>query len=155
MVKRKFKIILILIPVIIIGVGIGSFYIIGYLNYAEIQELYSFYYKPTVGAEPEELTIQSRLAEINVNYNTSSVSFHIKADVNLEIKGIYLKGANLLDYFFMEWVNLTSGTMTRLYVDSNGATLGLFYHPSWTVQREIIVNITLRTDILYDVYVVD
>ncbi|MFX1402566.1 MAG: hypothetical protein ACFE8V_15120 [Promethearchaeota archaeon] len=40
-------------------------------------------------------------------------------------------------------------------MDRNGATLSLFYHPSWTVKRDIIVNITLGTDIIYDLYIPD
>jgi hypothetical protein len=149
--KAKKIIVRLLILFIIIGGGIGSFYIVGFLNDGEIEESYSFYYKPAIRAEPEKLIIISSTGKINIKYNTSSVPYYIKADVNLKAEGIYMKDSDY-DYFITHWDNYSSESITELFVSSIGRTLGGFYHPSWTAKYDINIIITLRTDILYDLH---
>ena len=141
-----------LIAFILIGGGIGAFYIIGFLTYSVIEESYSFYYKPELSVEPEKFILSifsDDPGEINVKYNTSSVSYYIKTDVNLKAEGIYLKNSDY-NFFSVEWDNYSIESTTELLVLTMPPTLGLFYHPTWTVKYDFTINITLRTDILYD-----
>jgi len=151
--KKSKKIILgFLIPVILIGGGMGSFLIIGFLNYAVTEESYSFYYKPAISVEPEIfrlLILSDDPREVIINYNTSSVPYYIKADVNLKAEGIYMRDSDY-NFFDVYWYNDSIGSITELNVYTAPYILGLFYHPTWTVKYKIAVNLTLRTDILYD-----
>jgi len=154
--KKSNKIILgFLFPVILIGGGIGSFYIIGFLTYSMIEESYSFYYKPEMSIEPEKFILSilsDDPGDINIKYNTSSVPYYIKADVNLKAEGIYIRNSDY-NFFSVEWDNYSSESITELFVLTMPPTLGLFYHPTWTVKYEVTVNISLRTDIIYDLVI--
>ena len=145
------KIFILLILFTIIGGGIGSFYLIGFLTYAEIEESYSFYCTPEIITEPEKIRIHTNGRTINIKHNTSSMPYYMKADVNLKVEGMYMKNSDY-DYFITEGHYLPSENITELVVYSFGRTLGLFYHPSWTAKYNININITLRTDISYDLY---
>ncbi|GAG03147.1 unnamed protein product, partial [marine sediment metagenome] len=112
----------------------------------------TFYYKPEISTEPEIfilLIISDEPGKINIKLNTSSVPYYIKADVNLKAEGIYMRNSNY-SFLSAEWYNYSSGSITELHVCTALPTLGLFYHPTKTAKYEIAVNITLRTDILYD-----
>ena len=37
-------------------------------------------------------------------------------------------------------------------MDGIGRTLGGFYHPTWTAKYDINTNLTLRTDIQYELF---
>ncbi len=145
------KIFILLILFTIIGGGIGSFYLIGFLTYAEIEESYSFYCTPEIITEPEKIRIDTNGRTINIKHNTSSMPYYMKADANLKVEGMYMKDSDY-DYFITEGYYLPSENITKLVVYSFGLTLGLFYHPSWTAKYNININITLRTDISYDLY---
>ncbi len=151
--EKSKKIILgFLIPIILIGGGIGSFYLIGFLTYAVIEESYSFYYEPEISTEPEIFILNifsDDPGKVNINYNTSSITHYIKADVDLKAEGFYMRNSDY-NFFGAEWNNYSSESITELFVYTMPPTLGLFYHPTWTVKYEIAINITLRTDILYD-----
>jgi len=131
--------------------GLSSFYIMGFLNYAVIEESYSFYYKPAIRAEPEKIRIITDGRTLNILHNTSSVPYCMKADVNLKAEGIYMRNSDY-DYFFIEWLNFSSEPFTELLALSAGKTLGGFYHPTWTAKYDININVTLRTDISYDLH---
>ncbi|MFX1456085.1 MAG: hypothetical protein ACFFDB_11990 [Promethearchaeota archaeon] len=151
--KKSIKIIIILlIPVIIFGGSIGSFYIIGFMNYGVIQESYSFYYNPAIRADPEKIRINTFGATINIKYNQSSVPYYIKADIDFKAEGMYMKGGSPAYYFTAYWNNNSLDSMPELFVTGMPPTLGPFYHPTWTVRYDIHINITLRTDILYDLH---
>lgn len=139
----------------IIGVGIGTyiglFLLIGFSTYAEIEEFHSFYYTPAILAELEKIRIHTKGRTINVKPNTSSVPYYIKADVSLKVEGMYMKDSDY-DYFITELHHITEENITLLVVYSIGRTLGAFYHPTWTAKYDININLTLRTDILYDLH---
>lgn len=145
------KIFILLILFTIIGGGIGSFYLIGFLTYAEIEESYSFYCTPEITTEHEKIRIDTNGRTINIKHNTSSMPYYMKADANLKVEGMYMKDSDY-DYFITAGHYLPSENITELVVYSFGLTLGLFYHPSWTAKYNININITLRTDISYDLY---
>ena len=141
-----------LIIFILVSGGIGSFYLIGFLTYAVIEESFTFYSKPETSAKPENfiLTVFSEnTGKINVKYNTSSIPYYIKADVNFKAEGIYMRNSDY-EFFGAEWYNHSSGSITELFVYTSPPTLGLFYHPTWTVKYDIAVNVTIRTGILYN-----
>ena len=144
---------LILFTIIGVGIGtyIGLFYLIGFSTYGEIEESYSFYYEPEFIAEPEKIRIYTNGRSLNINHNTSSMPYSIKADANLKAEGMYMRDFNY-DFFITNGEFFPSEAVTQLDVSSMGRTLGGFYHPSWTAKYDININITLRTDILYDLH---
>ena len=151
------KIFRLLILFAIIGGGIGTynglFYLIGFSTYAEIEEFYSFYYEPELIAEPEKIRIDTNGRSLNINHNESSMPYSIKADANLKAEGMYMRDFDY-DFFITAGYYIPSETVTQLVVYSMGKTLGGFYHPSWTAKYDININITLRTDILYDLHLI-
>ena len=86
--KTKIIILGFLIPIVLIGGGIGTFYIFGYLNYGVVEESYTFYHIPAICAEPEKIRIHTNGRTINIKHNSSSVPYYIKAEVNLKVEGI-------------------------------------------------------------------
>jgi hypothetical protein len=73
----------------------------------------------------------------------------MKADVYMKAWGLFMKNSDYR-YFYSEWNNITSESITELFVDRAQRTLGGFYHPTWTAKYNVTINITLRTDIMYD-----
>ena len=149
--NSKFIILGILTPIMMIGGGIGTFYILGYINYGIIQESYTYYHIPAISAEPEKIRIHTNGRSLNIKHNSSSIPYYIKADVNLKAEGMYLKNSDY-NYFSTWWDNYTSEEITQLIAHSIGRTLGGFYHPSWSAKYDININMTLRTDILYELF---
>jgi len=145
---------LILIAIIFggIGISIGLFYLIGFSTYGEIEESFSFYYTPENRTEPEKIRISTDARTINIRYNTSSMPYSIKADAILKVEGMYMRDSDY-GYFHTEGHYYPSEGFTQLVVYSAGRTLGGFYHPTWTAKYDININITLRTDILYDLHI--
>lgn len=150
---RKIFRLLILIAIIFGGIGtsIGLFYYIGFLTYAEVEEFYTFHYSPELVAEPEKISIHTNGRTLNITHNTSSVPYIIRADVNLKVEGPYIRDFNY-DFFHTDGHYFPSEVTTQLVVYSSPPTLGLFYHPTWTAKYDININITLRTDITYDLH---
>lgn len=148
--SRSKNIILIILILGLVFGGIVSFYIIGILNYGVIKRSNTFYYTPTSITSPEKFMIITNGRTINIKHNISAVNYDIKADLFLKAEGMYMKNSDY-EYFITDWDNFSSESPS-LFVHSIGKTLGGFYHPSWTARYDITINLTLRTDLLYDLY---
>lgn len=139
---RSTKIVLIIAAVIVVS-GASIFGIIVAVNWGRFEYSDTYYYQ---GAPPpiESLSLNSDIGAINIKYNTTPTNYIVKIDLDIRIEGGFVAGKSFSDFFEnIIWVN-----------DSSPITFGLDKKPTtgfiFPLIYNIIINVTLRTDIIYD-----
>ncbi len=142
---RKYKIVLILIGALIIGGTFGFF-----LTFGSIGKQISFNYDPSVPSPIESLKIQTDIGKINIQYNTSNLAHYATVDVDISISGLFMEGKDYTAFFVSdtEWWPLENEFYLKTLPD-------LWFDPSyWFKSLDITINVTLRTDIIYNLTVI-
>jgi len=143
---RNYKIALIIAAALIVGGGIG-FVITGFATAGSIEDSFNFTYEPSSPDTIEDLTFNVDIGKILFKYNTSLMTSYAKIDVDIAITGLYMEGKTIENFFHpdTEWWDNTTATF-------NLQTLpDVWFDPShWFKSYNIIVAVTLRTDVVYD-----
>jgi len=127
--------------------GILGFFLVGFMTSGTYQKTYSYYYNPASPASIEECTIYADTAFINVQYNTTPVSYYAKVDVNFYFSGFFVFGKTYQNYFNpISWENESSAalTLTRNHMSWIDPT-------NWLKTEWNVITLTLRTDVVYDI----
>jgi len=144
------KLIGIVLAIIIVG-AIGTFFLIGFLTQGTIEASGSLYYEPSIASDPEPIIIRTDVGDINIKYNNSITPFYAKVDYDIKFKGTYMIGKTISDFFNIEWHNLTSDDKTEFNLET---IIHFWRDPSlWLSRKWVKVNLTLRTDITYEIEV--
>ena len=72
--------------------GVVGFFVVGMLTSGTYQETFTYTYNPASPASVEQCTIYAETASINVQYNSTPVSYYAKVEVNLHITGMFQSG---------------------------------------------------------------
>ncbi|MHA1457981.1 MAG: hypothetical protein ACTSR5_18745 [Promethearchaeota archaeon] len=132
---RKYKIVIIFIVALIAGGTIG-FFVNGVFTSGSIEKHSSFNYDPSVPSPIESLKIQADIGNINFKYNTSNVPYY----------GLFMEGKDYTAFFVpdTEWWPLENEFYLKTLPD-------IWFDPSyWFKSYDITINVTLRTDIVYN-----
>ncbi len=143
---RNYKIALIVAVVLIVGGGLG-FIIYGFVTRGVIENSFNFKYEPSSPDPIEDLTFNVDIGKILLKYNNSPTTYYAKIDVDIEIMGLYMEGKTYEDFFHpnTEWWDNTTATFNLL------TSPDIWFDPShWFKSYNIIVAVTLRTDVVYD-----
>ncbi len=147
---RRFRLIG-LILTIAVAAGTGIFFLVGFLTYGTIQSSGSHTYAPLIARSPEPILIRTDIGNINVRYNTSATQYVMKVDYDISMSGTYMIGKSISSFFLIEWDNITSQPTEKtsfLLSIKPGVNLD----PSnWFSIKRITINVTLRTDIIYQI----
>lgn len=144
---RNYKITLIVISALIVGGGIG-FVVTGFATAGSIDVSFDFQYEPSSPDPIEDLSINADIGKIFVKYNTTTTPYFAEIDVDLKIAGLFMSGKTYLDFFnpSTEWWAESSGIFTLEVLPD------VWFDPSyWFKSYEIIITVTLRTDVIYDI----
>ena len=143
---RKYKIIIIFIVALIAGGTIG-FFVNGVFTSGSIEKQTSFNYDPSVPSPIESLKIQADIGNINFKYNTSNMPYYATVDVDIRVFGLFMEGKDYTAFFNTdtEWWVLENEFYLKTVPD-------IWYDPSyWFKSYDITINVTLRTDIIYNI----
>jgi hypothetical protein len=144
---RNYKITLIVISALIVGGGIG-FVVTGIATAGSIDVSFSFQYEPISPDPIEDLSINADIGKIIVKYNTTATPYFAEFDVDLKIAGLFMSGKTYLDFFnpSTEWWAESLGIFDLEVLPD------IWFDPSyWFKSYEIIITVTLRTDVIYDI----
>jgi len=148
----KGKIIGIILAIIVVA-GIGTFFLFGFMTYGKIEDSGTKYYTPASIREIEPVVIRTDVGNIDIQYNTSSTPFLVKIEYEIKVSTSYMVGKTISDFFELEWDNSTleETDKTRFILRT---TPDRWIDPSkWFSVERIEIDVTLRTDIVYDIEV--
>lgn len=120
-------------------------FLVGFSNYGKIDETSTFYYLPSNFTPVEELSLNTDVGNIEVQYITTPTNYYVKVDVNVEIICSNVEGKSYLDFFDIDWQNNSSPIAFSMVSKSDP----LVDSSSWTIKNLSII-VTLRADIAYD-----
>ena len=127
--------------------GVVGFFVVGLFTFGTYQETYTYYYNPASPSSIEECTIYADTASINIQYNTTPVSYYARADVAFDISGLFVSGKTYKNFYKpIIWENETSATL-RLKINH----WSWIDPTNWFKVESNKINLTLRTDIVYDI----
>ena len=145
---RRRNIISIIIAAIVVGGGL-SFIAIGFATSGMIQESFTFYYQGSP-LPIEELSLNADIGALDIKYNTTSTPYLAKVEVSMVISGLFMAGAQYTEFYtpYTEWwQNSSTPTIFDLKIRP-----GVWFNPvHWFKSYNVLVTITLRTDVVYDV----
>ena len=143
---RNYNKAIIIIAALLVGGGIG-FIITGFVTAGSIKNSFIFAYEPNSPDPIEDLTFNVDIGTLLFKYNTSSTTSYAKIEVDIEVTGLYMEGKTYLDFFHPStewWDNATTVFNLQSLPD-------VWFDPShWFKSYNIIVTVTLRTDVVYD-----
>ena len=144
--RKSLKIGLLITSIVIVGGG-TAFGIIIAATWGEFEYSNSYYYDPQLPPSGiEEVSFNSDLGSIHINYNTTPTNFYVEVDLDIEIKGAFVAGKSFSDFFKpVAWIN-DSVSITTFTLEKKDFTSFLF-----PLVQKINLSITLRTDITYDI----
>jgi hypothetical protein len=144
---KNYRIALIVLIVLIGGGGVG-FIITGFATSGSLSNEFTFAYDPSSPAPIESLNLNADIGKININYNTTNTSLYAYIAVHLEISGLFMSGKSYTDFFATNdswWNPLTASFNMKVIPD-------VWFDPShWFKSYNITIDITLRTDVVYDI----
>ncbi|MFX1426064.1 MAG: hypothetical protein ACFFBE_06395 [Promethearchaeota archaeon] len=144
--RKNLKIALLITSIVIVGGG-TAFGIIIVVTWGEFKYSNTYYYDPQIPPSGiEEVSFNSDIGSIRINYNTTPTDYYVKVDLDIEIKGAFIADKSFSDFFKpVTWVN-ESVSITTFTLEKKHFTSFLF-----PLVQKINISITLRTDVIYDI----
>ena len=147
--ERKYKAILFIIYLFFVFtiIGIPTFILLAeFSNFSRIDESLTFSYSSATPPLKSEFNLNADIGLININYVSQPVDYIIKIDVNFEMAGPKLDGKSHLDFFNIDWENVSSPVNFTLELISD-----MLLDFSNLHEANIYINITLRADVIFDI----
>ncbi|MFW9969193.1 MAG: hypothetical protein ACFFDF_03270 [Candidatus Odinarchaeota archaeon] len=142
--KRNHTIVLIIVAVCVVATG-TAFGILFFTTWGEINYENTYYYDPTSPSSIEQININSDIGSVLINYNKTPTNYYAQIDLGIHIEGILVKGSSFSDFFYPPTWDNVSTPITTFTLDAKATTWFIF-----GVFRQIQINLTLRTDVIYD-----
>lgn len=146
--KRKFEAIFAInLIFIFIIVSIPSLVIFAeFANFDRIDESFTYTYSSTTPPIKKELNLNTDLGIIDIKYTTQPMDYLIRIDVDIVMAGPNLNGKSYLDFFNIGWENVSSPVNFTLELKPD-----MLEEFSNLHKANVIINIMLRTDIIFDI----
>ncbi len=145
--RRNLKIVLIIISACLVT-GATAFGVLIFATWGEIDYENTYFYNPSSPSAIERININSDIGSVLISYNKTPTDYFAQIDLDIHIVGIFVKDSTLSDFFYpIIWENDTS-PVTTFTLDAKATTWFIF-----GVNQQIQINLTLRTDVIYDLNV--
>ena len=117
-----------------------------FANFSRIDKSLTYIYSSSTPPFEKELNLNTDVGIIDIKYTTQPVDYLIRIDLKIEMAGPNLIGKSYLDFFNIVWENFTSPANFTLEIISD------MLEEFWNLHKtNIIINITLRADIIFDI----
>lgn len=147
---RKIPLVIIVVLSIVIGGGTGVFFIVGFAMSGTIEESFTFQYQD-IPSSVEELNIDVGIGAVDIRYNTSNTPYIVKIDVDMRISGLFMSDKSYTDFFGPTSGWWQNGTFPPILFRLQQLPHVWLNPASWFKFANIEINVTLRTDIVYDI----
>lgn len=142
--KRKNITVLIIVAACVVAGG-TAFGVLIFTTWGKIDYENTYTYEPSSPSSIEQININSDIGSILVRYNKTPTDYYAKIELDIHIQGILVEGSSFSDFFYPIIWNNESTPVTTFTLDAKATTWFIF-----GVFREIQINLTLRTDVIYD-----
>ena len=143
--RKGGKIALLIISIIIVGGGV-TFGLLMVITSGKFEDSYKFSYNPDTPSPIESIKINSDIGNINIRYNSTPMDHYMDLDVDILVRGPLVEGKSFSDIFKpIVWINESSLVIT-FSLETKPQTWIFF-----SVTSKIVINVTLRTDIIFDI----
>jgi len=126
------------IPIIILSYGFSSYTTIEHYEYHE--------YTPIDSFEIEDLNLNVDVGNIEITYNYAPVDYHVRIELNIEMSGKNLIGENYIDFFSVDWGNISTNPSFSMKLLSD-----TWFDTSIWYKKNVSIIITLNANILFDI----
>ncbi|MFX1455279.1 MAG: hypothetical protein ACFFDB_07865 [Promethearchaeota archaeon] len=142
---RRRNIILLIVAGLLVSGGV-AFGIVVVATWGSYSFSNSYYYDPGIPASWEKVSFTSDIGRINIRYNTTPTDYVVQLDLDIKISGGGVAGKNFSDFFKpIVWLNESVPVIT---FQLENKAIAWFLIP---VFYNITIDVTLRTDVNYDV----
>ena len=109
-----------------------------------------YYFKPSTSSPIEKVSFSSDLGNIILNYNTTPTDYYVELNLYIKIGGGFIEGKSFTDFF--KRIPYNSSPLVNSVPE---VTFELEKTPTrWSLfplSQNITIDVTLRTDIIYDI----
>ncbi|MFX1325695.1 MAG: hypothetical protein ACFE8N_12130 [Promethearchaeota archaeon] len=141
--RKKPKIMIYVVAALAISGG-AAFGIVFATTWGSFEYSDTFFYEPSVPSPLEKISINSDVGKIAVRYNTTPTNYFVKIELNILMRGGFVEGKTFSDFFKpIVWSNESTPVTTFSLENKPWGLFALF--------RNITIDVTLRTDVLYDI----
>ncbi|MFO7796711.1 MAG: hypothetical protein ACQERB_09210 [Promethearchaeati archaeon] len=145
--QKKFIVILAISA--LLTAGIVTFGIYGYATAGKVENTFYYTYSST-GGEVEDININTDIGMVVINYNTTSMESYMEANINASVEGLFIEGKPFEEFYNQPVTANGSSTKTLEFSMKRDQ----WFNPStWFSVRRVVINLTLRTDVVYNINV--
>ncbi|MHA2282416.1 MAG: hypothetical protein ACXAC5_16355 [Promethearchaeota archaeon] len=142
---KKKNIIILIIAGFVVSGGV-AFGVVVFATWGEFAYSNNYSYDPGIPSSWEKVSFASDVGAINIKYNTTPTNYVVEIDLDIKISGGFVAGKTFSDFFKpITWLN-DSVPVVTFHLENNPTTWFIF-----PIIRRITINVTLRTDVNYDV----
>ncbi len=130
------------------AISIGGFFTIGALTYGTYEESFTYYYNsPSPPGSIESCDIYMDIGNINLQYNSTPVNYHVKVEVDIKVSGLFVSGKNYENFYNpINWENDSSASFSLTTI------IWSWIDPTnWFKMQDTVLTVTLRTDVIYNI----
>ena len=141
--RKNLKISLFIVAILVVSGGL-VFGILVFTTWDTYEYSNTYYYEPSVPSPIEKVNFNSDVGKITINYNTTPTDYFIKLDLDINIRGAFVEGKTFSDFFNpIIWSNESAPVVTFSLTNKRWRLL--------TLSQNITIDVTLRTDVVYDI----
>ncbi|MHA2390691.1 MAG: hypothetical protein ACXAEX_01875 [Promethearchaeota archaeon] len=141
--RKTPKIMAYVVAALVISGG-AAFGIVFATTWGTYQYSDTFYYEPSVPSPVEQISITSGVGSITINYNTTPTNHYMKIALDIRLRGGFVEGKTYSDFFKpVVWLNESTSVITFTLENKPW-----FLFP---LSQNISIDVTLRTDVIYDI----
>ena len=130
---------ILILPVTLVSIMLSSYNVIINSN--------SFVYKPSLPSPIEKFYINADEANIKILYINPPIDYYAQIAVEVTLIGVNLAGNTYEEFINISWDKTSSPANFTLEIISDD-----WYNPSLWIKKEINIIITLRKDIVFDIF---
>ncbi len=146
--RKNLKVILFIISALIMTGGV-NFGMVVATTWGEFEYSDTYYFESSAPTPVEKVSFNSDVGSIIVNYNTTPTDYYVKLDLYVKISGGFIEGKSFNDFFKRIPYNsspLINSVPVVTFELEKKPTSSLFL-----LSQNIIIEVTLRTDVIYDI----
>jgi len=143
------RFIVILAIAALLTAGIVTFGIYGYATAGKVENSFYYTYTSTEG-EVEDINIETDIGMVVINYNSTSMESYMDANINASVEGLFIEGKTF-DEFYNQPITVNGSSTKSLEFSMKRDQ---WFNPStWFSVRRVVIDLTLRTDVAYNINV--
>jgi len=133
----------------ILTAGIVTFGIYGYATAGTVGKSFNYSYTSS-GEDVEDVNIDVDIGKVVMNYNSTPMDSYMEANINASVEGLFVEG-KIFNDFYNEPITVNESSVKT--IEFNIKRDQWFDPSTWFSVRRVTIDLTLRTDVVYNINV--